>query len=157
MQTTDLGTMQPFHAVSNRSQHAFDLMVLPFRQGQAQGIVPHADTSRRLDWLGVIIQYYPFQQSVNLLLGYSMLGNYLVHLGHMLFRRTHTMNELTIVAQKQHARRVLIETPDRLHTLNGILIGTIAQWRWQQGIDTRIGRWLLRAFRSSGLVQQNIA
>ena len=85
MQTTDLGTMQPFHAVSNRSQHAFDLVVLPFRQGQAQGIVPHADTSRRLDWLGVIIKNHPIQQLLNLLGIHFVLASHTINLGDMLF------------------------------------------------------------------------
>ncbi|MOA30490.1 hypothetical protein D3C78_1515830 [compost metagenome] len=86
-----------------------------------------------------------------------MLGRDPVDLGYMLFRRAHAVDELPVIAEQQHARRILVQPAHGLQPLDGTLAGPLAQWRRQQGIDAGIGRWLLRALGARGLVQHDVA
>ncbi|MPN49556.1 hypothetical protein SDC9_197177 [bioreactor metagenome] len=66
------------------------------------------------------------------------------------------MDELAIVAEQQHARRILVQTTHRLNTLHRSLVGSLTQRSRQQGIDAGVGRWLLRALGAGRLVQQHV-
>ena len=85
-----------------------------------------------------------------------MFDRHLVHLGHMVARRTHAVNELAVIGQQQQPGGVLVEPPDCLNPLHRAFLRTQAQRRRQQRVDAGVGRGFLRALGRRRLVQQHI-
>jgi hypothetical protein len=56
-----------------------------------------------------------------------MLGGDPIDLGDMLLRGTHAVDELPIVAQKQQAGGVLVQSPDSLYALDHAARRALAQ------------------------------
>ena len=67
------------------------------------------------------------------------------------------MQKLAVVAEQEHACRVLVQSPHRLHALHFARARPLAQRRRQQGVHTGPGRWLLGTFNACGLVQHHIS
>ena len=100
--------MQRLDTIAYRRQHPLDLMILSFGKGQikSMGVVEIARCSTHR--LGIIIQDNTSEQSLDLIGRYRMFGSDLINLGNMLFRRTHPVNELPVVAEQKQTGGVLV-------------------------------------------------
>ena len=75
----------------------------------------------------------------------------------MVARRTHTVNELAVVGEQEHAGGVLVQPPYRLHALDRGFLGPRTQGRGQECVNARISRWFLRAFGTRRFVQKKVS
>ena len=131
--------------VADGRDHALDLVVLAFDQGEPQRAGPGRLAGGGAHRLVLVVQQHALQQPLDLRRVDRMLATHLVDLGHVMLRRRQAMDQRAVVGEEQHAGRVLVEPADRLHT-------ALAQGRGQQRIDARMVLWLLRAFVPRRLV-----
>ena len=118
---TNSRAVQCLHPITHSGQHTLDLMVFTFCQGEIQTLAVYSNASRGTHGFGVIIKYNARLQLRNLLIVHKMLGSHPIDLGNMLLRRTHAMDEMSIVTEQQKTCCVLVQTANSLHPLNGTL------------------------------------
>jgi hypothetical protein len=114
-QTANGRTVQGLHPIAHRGHHALDLVVLALGESQPQVMLARCRTSLRPDRLRVIVQHHAIQQALHHLGGQRMLDLCFVHLGHMVARRGHAVDEFAVVRHQKQARGVLVQTAHRLH------------------------------------------
>ncbi len=114
--------MQPFHPVAHCGEHALDLMVFSLGQREFEHRIGKCCAGRSTDRFGIIIEHDTMKQALNLAHINRMLGGDLIHLGHVVLGRAHPVNEMAVVGQQQHARRVLVQST---HTLDALDCGLL--------------------------------
>lgn len=75
--------MQSIDAISHCGDHALDLMVFAFGQGQAQLGRCSNFGSRSGNWLRLIVEQHASQQLINLRLIQRVAGGRQINLGHL--------------------------------------------------------------------------
>lgn len=141
--------MEVFDAVAGSGDHAFDLMIFAFGNGHQQGGRVFQNGFGGVDSFVVVVQKDTvFQRFTQAFVGRMFQSN-AVDFRDFVFRRGNAVVELPVVGNQQNARRIRIQSTDRLHIDVAHMVGEKAE---NAGVLLRF----VRGFVIGGFVEQDV-